>query len=75
MWLKLQAKLLCIQPKFNKLAKAYKRKFQNMYVEYTKAKGGNNTSGNGVYLRKFYDDFDQWWHHSTFITKYVTASA
>jgi hypothetical protein len=59
MWLKFHARLLCIQPEFKKLAKAYKRKFQNMYVEYTKAKGGNNASGTGVYLWKFYDDFDQ----------------
>jgi hypothetical protein len=61
MWLKFHARLLCIQPKFKKSAKGCKKKFQNMYVEYTKAKGGNDPSKNRVYLCKFYE-IDQWWH-------------
>jgi hypothetical protein len=46
-----------------------------MYVEFTKAKGGNNASGNGVCSCKYYEDFDQWWHQSTAVTKHVSASA
>ena len=45
-----------------------------MYVEYMKAKGGNNTSKNGVYSYKFYEDFNQWWHQFAIAKKHVTTS-
>jgi hypothetical protein len=47
-----------IQLEFKKSAKACKKKFQNMYAEDMKTKGGNKGFGNGVYLCKFYEDFD-----------------
>jgi len=73
-WLKLHAHLIVVIPRLNKTAKACRKKFNSFYKLYKEEKLANGISGADYHVCKFYDSFDQWWHQTSIVMKYVTTS-
>jgi len=74
-WLKLHASLIAIIFGLNQMAEACKKKFNSLYKVYKEEKLANGISGSNHQVCKFYDSFDQWWHQTGTVMKYVTTYA
>ena len=58
-WVRLYARLLVLQPKFNRTSLACKKKFMAIFKAYKEDKMANGISGNDRHESKYYEVMDE----------------